>query len=75
MATDDGIRALSFFMFSASTFWCSVERQIFALPLRYGGLGIVNPADYGYKSSLHSITFLQSSSCFFDVVWNPHTVH
>jgi len=38
----------------------SVEHQIFALPLRYGGLGIVNPvavADYCYKSLLHSTVF------------------
>ena len=52
----------------------SVDRQIFALPLRYGGLAIVNPADYCYKSSLHSTALLQSSSCFFDIVWNPHTL-
>jgi len=41
-----------------------VECHIFALPLRFEGLGIVNPvavADYCYKSSLHSTAFLQSS--------------
>ena len=42
----------------------SVERQSFALPLRYGGLGITNPAtvaDYCYESSLRTTAFLQSS--------------
>ena len=42
----------------------SVERQIFALPLRYGGLGITNlvtVTDYCYESSLCTTAFLQSS--------------
>ena len=42
----------------------SSERQVFGLPLQYGGLGIINPvaiANHCFDSSVHSTTFLCQS--------------